>query len=129
MRWWRCTPKAIVETLCEQVLAAAGSEATSGGASAWRAGAGAERRGGRGAESAAAEGRDACGRCWRRSCASNGIEAPVTIVNDADGFAAGIAATHGQAGQHDPGVDAGRGHRLWALSDAPRACGRAATRW
>ena len=46
----------------------------------------------------------------------HGIKAPVTIVNDADGVAAGLAATHGKLDQHDSGVDARRGHWLWPLS-------------
>ena len=46
---------------------------------------------------------------------ANGITAPVTVLNDADGVAAGLASAAGQAGQRDPGVDAGGGDRVWAV--------------
>ena len=85
----------IVETMCEQVIAAAGKERQLAGVGVGvpglvRNGVIEEApnlpqlKGARMAEMLAAQLR------------GQGIEAPVTIINDADGFAAGIAALHGK---------------------------------
>ena len=51
-----------------------------------------------------------------RSCETRRINAAVTIAERCgwDGGGAGVDAW--EAGQHDPGMDAGRGDRVWALS-------------
>ena len=59
---------------------------------------------------------------------SHEINAPVTVMNDADGDGGGAGFGAWEAGQHDSGVDAGRGDWVWALSVYARECGRAATR-
>jgi len=85
----------IVETMCQQVMAAAGKESELAGVGVGvpglvRNGIVEEApnlpqlKGARMAEMLAAQLR------------GQGIEAPVTIINDADGFAAGIAALHGK---------------------------------
>jgi glucokinase len=85
----------IVETMCQQVIAAAGKERQLAGVGVGvpglvRNGVIEEApnlpqlKGARMAEMLAAQLR------------GQGIEAPVTIINDADGFAAGIAALHGK---------------------------------
>ena len=85
----------IVETLCRQVLAAAGSERQLAGVGVGVPGLVRngvieeapnlpQMKGARVAEMLAAQLR------------SNRIEAPVVLVNDADGFAAGIAASIGK---------------------------------
>lgn len=85
----------IVETMCQQVMAAAGKESELAGVGVGvpglvRNGVIEEApnlpqlKGARMAEMLAAQLR------------GQGIEAPVTIINDADGFAAGIAALHGK---------------------------------
>lgn len=87
--------KGIVETMCQQVMAAAGKESELAGVGVGvpglvRNGVIEEApnlpqlKGARMAEMLAAQLR------------GQGIEAPVTIINDADGFAAGIAALHGK---------------------------------
>jgi predicted NBD/HSP70 family sugar kinase len=87
--------ESIVETLCNQVLAAAGKERNLAGVGVGvpglvRNGVVEEApnlpqlKGARLAEMLAAQLRN------------QGIEAPVSIINDADGFAAGIAALHGK---------------------------------
>ncbi len=50
----------------------------------------------------------------------------VLVLNDADAIAAGIAATRRPAGDAGPGVDAGRGHRIWPLSPVGGSLGRRA---
>ncbi len=86
---------AIVQTLCEQVMAAAGKQRELAGVGVGVPGL--VRNGVveeapnlpqlKGARMA---------RCSQHSLREQGLDAPVTIINDADGFAAGIAASIGK---------------------------------
>ena len=53
----------------------------------------------------------------------------LSIFNDADAMAAGIAATRGPPRPADPRLDARQRHRLRPLSVCRKAFGKAATRW
>ena len=65
----------------------------------------------------------------RAALRADGLDVPVTVMNDADALAAGIAATERIARTADPRLVPGRRHRLRALSRTAKASGRPATWW
>ena len=126
------------ERSASEVKAAADASRGHYGVGVGASGADPQRRGGRGAEPAAAQGRAHSG-CWTRGAATRGLTAPVTVSNDADAFAAGIAARHGKLEQQvrvwtlGMGIGYGRypftegvwegGHTVVTLDEKENYCG------